>query len=214
MPKVWERSGSEYSILVWQSTEPLEDLLEMASLNEVDLKKFDSFISLSRKREWLTVRKMIKLLFPGNVSTTITYEENGRPRLEGRHISISHSHEWIALMVSENHKIGIDIEIIGPSIENLAKKFLSSEEDQSASSTHRIEKLHVMWGAKEVLFKIHALGNIIFKQDLFVFPFNYSGSGNVKASILKKGYERDYTIHYLRTGDYMLTWSMENEQAK
>ena len=211
MPKVWERSCSEYFILVWQSTEPMEELLEMASLNDDDRKKFDSFISLSRKREWLTVRKMIKLLLPGNVSNSITYEENGRPRLEGFNISISHSHEWIAVMVSENHKIGIDIEIIGPRIENLAKKFLSANEDLSAISTHRIEKLHVMWGAKEVLFKIHAIGNVIFKKDLFVYTFNYSGSGNVKASILKKGYERDYTIHYLKTGDYMLTWSMENE---
>jgi 4'-phosphopantetheinyl transferase len=211
MPKVWEKSVDEYSILVWQSTEPLEDLLEMASLNEADLKKFNSFISLSRKREWLTVRKIIKLLIPGTASSLITYEENGKPRLEGCHISISHSHDWIAIMVSEKHKIGIDIEIIGQRIENLAKKFLSSEEDQSAISEHRIEKLHIMWGAKEVLYKIHALGNVIFKKDLFVFPFNYSGSGQVRASIMKKGYERDYTIHYLKTGDYMLAWSMEND---
>ena len=211
MPKVWEKTHSEYSILVWQSTEPLEELLEMASLNEADLKKFNAFISLSRKREWLTVRKLLKLLLPGPESTLITYEENGRPRLEGCHLSISHSHEWIAIMVSQKHKIGIDIEIVGSRIENLAKKFLSSEENNSANSPHRIEKLHIMWGAKEVLYKIHAFGNVIFNKDLFVFPIDNAASGHVRASLLKKGYEGEYTIHYLKIDDYMLAWSVEKK---
>ena len=112
-------------------------------------------------------------------------------------------------MISKKNRIGIDIECIAPRIEKLSKKFLSEQEDSSAYGSKRMEKLHVMWGAKEVLFKIHSIGNLIFKKDIFVYSFDYSGSGEIKASILKEGFEKDYSVQYLKTGKYMLTWSVE-----
>ncbi len=207
MPKVWLQSGKNYSIIVWQSTEPLAELLENAGLTDSEHAKWAAFLSNARKREWLTVRNAIRLL-PGNSGETIQYDENGKPNLADKSISISHSNDFIAVMVSEKGNIGIDIEEIGTRIERLSQKFLSQNEKQYGYSSKHIEKLHVMWGAKEVLFKIHSIGNLIFITDLLVHPFIYTGSGVVQASILKKGFEKDYSVNYLQMNDYMLVWGM------
>ncbi len=208
MPKVWLQSGENNSIIVWHSTEPLAELLENARLSVSEHAKWSTFLSNARKREWLTVRNAIQLLLPGNSAEAIQYDENGKPKLADKSISISHSNDFIAVMVSEKGNIGIDIEEIGTRIERLSQKFLSQNEKQYGYSSKHIEKLHVMWGAKEVLFKIHSIGNLIFITDLLVHPFIYTGSGVVQASILKKGFEKDYSVNYLQMNDYMLVWGM------
>jgi len=207
MPKVLEKSGSDYSLLVWNSTEPIDELLKNASLTSEEKSKYDSFISQTRKREWLTVRKMVKDLIPE--SSPIVYDENGKPHLKNYNLSISHSHNWIAILVSPHKRVGIDIEIIGSRIDKLAVKFLCAEEDLEARSDKRIEKLHVMWGAKETLFKIHGIGNVEFKSEFLVYPFNYSHSGIVKASNLKKGFEKEYDVYYLKSEGYMIVWCVD-----
>lgn len=208
MPKVWLQSGENYSIIVWHSTEPIEELLENARLSESEYTKWRAFLSNARKREWLTVRNAVRILIPGNPQNVIHYDENGKPKLTYKSISISHSNDFIAVMISEKENIGIDIEEIGTRIERLSQKFLSVNEKQYGYSSKHIEKLHVMWGAKEVLFKIHSIGNLIFISDLLVHPFIYTGSGVVQATILKKGFEKDYPVNYLQMNDYMLVWGV------
>src|SRR5205085_10711498 len=103
----------------------------------------------------------------------------------------------------------VDIEFIHPRIELLSRKFLSDNEKPDLADPRHLEKLHVMWGAKEVLYKIHSVGGIEFRKDLFVNDFEYSTSGSLQASILKQGFEREYTIGYEKLGRFMLTWAVE-----
>jgi phosphopantetheinyl transferase len=187
----------------------MEQLLEKAALSEVDRVRWESFLSPTRRREWLTVRLVVKDLLPGGAYRAIRYDDRGKPHLPEQGISISHSNEFIAVMVSGKKHLGIDIEEIGTRIERLSQKFLSENEKQYAFSARHVEKLHVMWGAKETLFKIHGIGHVDFKNDLYVHPFIYTGSGYIRASILKKGYEKDYTVNYHMLGDYMLAWAVE-----
>ena len=51
MPEVWRKTGKNYSILVWQSTEPMNVLLTKASLSVYEFEKWRTFISEKRKRE-------------------------------------------------------------------------------------------------------------------------------------------------------------------
>ena len=108
MPVTWRKSTNDYSIIVWKSTEPIEALLQNASLNHNEISEWNSFQSHSRKREWLTVRSALQILLPGANSSTIYYDGNGKPHLkEDGFISISHSHEYIAVMKSNFSELKI-----------------------------------------------------------------------------------------------------------
>ncbi len=209
MPVTWRKKENNFSIVVWKSIEPLDVLLQNAALNPNETLVWNSYKSESRKREWLTVRIALKIIIPGANGSSIYYDLNGKPQLkEGGFISISHSHEYIAILKSDNPEIGIDIEIINDRIIKLSEKFLSEDEKLNINTENRIEKLQVLWGAKEVLYKIHSLGGIDFKKDLTVQPFDYKTSGDLFASIQKKGFQKDYKIFYKKIDQYMLSWSI------
>ncbi len=209
MPVVWQKQNKEYSLLVWKSIEQMSDLLQNAALSQRETADWNSFKSESRKREWLTVRNALKLLIPGANGSSIYYDGNGKPQIiADGFISISHTQEYIAVLKSNISEIGVDIEFIHPRIEKLSQKFLSDDEKLAVSDENKIEKLHVIWGAKEVLYKIHSIGGIDFKKDLSVHPFDYHVNGELKASILKKGFKQDYKISYEKTDQCMLTWAI------
>lgn len=209
MPVTWRKKENNFSIVVWKSIEPLSVLLQKAELNRNETLVWSSFRSESRKREWLTVRIALKIIIPGANGSSIYYDLNGKPQLiEEGFISISHSQEYIAILKSDNPEIGIDIEIINDRIIKLSEKFLSADEKPNINTENRIEKLQVLWGAKEVLYKIHSLGGIDFKKDLTVRPFDYKTPGDLIASIQKKSFQKEYKIFYEKIDQYMLSWSI------
>lgn len=190
MPEIWRKTEPKYSIIIWQSIEPIAELLTSARLNETDYSKYCSFLSDTRRREWVTVRTALNVLLE-NENGNIIYNANGRPELVGQKpISISHSGQYIAVMIAEQSRIGIDIEEIHPRIERLARKFVNDEENAFIGQDHRIEMIHVIWGAKEVLYKIHSRGSVDFKKDLLVSQFEFNETGNchafIKKNLLKK----------------------------
>jgi len=206
MPVIWEKSDSNCLIKVWHSSEDFGELLEKASLTDAERQEWLAFRSESRRREWLTVRALVREALPG--VGEITYDENGKPQLPGRPVSISHSHEYIALMTSPQKKVGVDIEIIHPRIEKLARKFLS-EQERNLFNPLSLESLHVMWSAKEVLYKIHGSGGLEFKKHLAVHPFDLQQAGKLRASINKDDLKRDFDIGYDITSNYILAWGSE-----
>ena len=207
MPVTWQQSTNDFSIIVWHSTEPLEVLLKNAEINNEETLEWKAFKSESRKREWLTVRNALQILIPHSKKVVVLYDVNGKPLLEKGYISISHSQNYIAVMKTITPGIGIDIESINPRILKLAQKFLSENEKEHVITDNRLEKFHVIWGAKEVLYKIHSIGGINFKKDLLVHSFKYENSGIIDASILKKGYEENFKVRYEKLDGYMLTWA-------
>jgi 4'-phosphopantetheinyl transferase len=214
MPEIWRKKETNFNIIVWQSIEPVTMLLEAARLSEPDYLAFLSFKSETRKREWTTVRAALRHLDPLS-DNTINYNENGRPQLVGeKAISISHSGDIITVMTCDNARIGIDIEKIHPRIEKLAPKFVNEKEFGFIDSLDRQKKLHIIWGAKEVLFKIYSKGNVDFRKELQVEPFENSTKGICKASIKKTDFEKNLIVYYEQIGSYMLTYSIEEGSTK
>src|SRR5205823_6644372 len=121
------------------------------------------------------------------LQTSIIYDEHGKPHLENSttKISVSHTKEFVALLISETNDAGIDIEKIHHRIEKIAPKFLSEEEKTRTPSWHQLRYYHIIWGAKEVLFKIHGRGELLFKEHLFTEPFTIEEKGSFYAWIKK-----------------------------
>ena len=211
MPIVLKKDESDYSIGIWKSIESFEELLNLEALNQADLEKWKSFQSDKRKREWLTVRVLLRKLFPDTVLPTIRYDEYGKPFLDNeKAISISHTKEFVAILITSKAYAGIDLEAIRERITSLSAKFTNEPEEKSLPKACLVEHLHVIWGAKEVLFKLYGRGEIDFRANLFVEPFLFAESGLITASVLKNDINKKHEITYELWDNKMLTYSVSD----
>jgi phosphopantetheinyl transferase len=124
------------------------------------------------QRAFLSVRKLLQEI--NHTDADLYYDEFGKPHLKNKNfVSISHSHEFSAIIIS-NQKVGIDIEMQREKIIRIADKFVNTKELnrlKSLNSKDYIKKLTVKWGAKEAIFKIRNESGISFKDHIQVNSF-------------------------------------------
>ena len=113
MPQIYFENLKSFcnaEIFFWHIKEGCNELSEYIADNGTLLSEAKRrFKSESRQREWLATRALLhSTQYKGE---TILYNDNGKPYLAGnnRHISISHTNEYVAIAVSD-YPIGIDIE--------------------------------------------------------------------------------------------------------
>jgi len=211
MPQVLKKDTDDFSLGIWQSTESFDELLKIEPLNKPDFEKWTLFQSEKRKREWLTVRVLLRTLFPNQRLPIITYNEQGKPFLDiPKAISISHTKDFIAIITTSKKSAGVDLEVLRDSISVLAPKFISEAEERSVPLKNKIEYLHVLWGAKEVLYKLHGRGELDFRAHLMVEAFNYEAKGSIIATINKELTQKRHRINYELWQNMMLAYSVSD----
>lgn len=139
-----------------------------------------------RQKERLAVRALCKELTGTEIS--IGYHPSGRPFVTdgSLQLSISHTEGYAAVIFSERHEVGIDIEHITNKVDKLATRFMN--EDEKAGNT--VERL-LHWSAKETAFKILDKEGIDFCRDFKVTGFTqYDGQSDVDRTV------GDLTLHY------------------
>lgn len=208
MPIVHRNTPSDgtFSLAVWESTEPLDELLACTPLDEREILYFQSLRSESRKREFLTVRHLLSMLCGSNEG--IVYNEFGKPALKsGGFISITHSKAHIGLIVSNGNAVGIDLEALRPQITTLAPKFISNRELTLFGTSLDEHTMHLIWGAKEVLFKLYGKGELDFKKDMEVAPSSTVHLHPIKATLRKNDCIIHAAIHHTVMNGFMLVWT-------
>lgn len=197
---------------IWHIAEALGELLKMKQVPEEDISVLKSFSYEHRKKEWLVSRILTEqLLREKNIR--IIYDEHNKPFLKDsdKHISISHSHNLLAVILDE-YETGIDIELIKPKILRIKEKFMSDAELQSVQKENFAEQLTVYWCAKESLYKLYGKKELAFKENLFVEPFFYSEKGTIRGWIKNHTVKRTFVLQYqtLKCGEdsYMLAYVM------
>lgn len=176
------------------------DLVQLAQLTDYEKQLFDGFQSEARKIEWLTVRGLINTIFKKKV--LIAYADNGQPFLtEFPHynISISHTKTVVAIAISQNFKIGVDVEMIHPRLLKIADKFLNnSENDLLQDLTTMMDKIRFLttvWSAKESFYKIIG-SDVDYRSDLSVKQFPLSNSGALVIEYSNHGEISKYLSEY------------------
>ncbi len=208
MPLVLIKKKPDFILGIWESKEPFDELVSALPHNLHDPSGWKSLSSEKRKREWLSVRVLIAALTGENQEVPeLSYTELGKPMLSnGYCISISHTRTFVAAIISENRAVGIDLETLRERIEVLAPKFAGKEEFLNAPALNRMEYFHVIWGAKEVMFKISGQTELDFKAHLQVGPFEYEQDGRLFGRISKGNFKEEYTIQYQLWKNMMLAW--------
>jgi len=199
--------GNSTQILVWQVTESYTELLEQVVLNDSNRMRLDGMKSEMHQRAFLSVRKLLQET--GHTDLDLYYDEYGKPHLHGeKHISITHSHNFAAIIVSDE-TVGIDIELQRNKITRIADKFCDSEfQFLDRDSEEYIRKLTVIWGAKEAIFKIRNEKGISFKDHILVQSFKLDAKQN-NAKLHFNNVVKDFNIHFEEIEDFTLVYAFE-----
>jgi len=160
----------ETQIYVWKIEESYEQLRTEVPLNQHSENRINGMKSELHRRGFLSVRKILHE--KGYSDFDLYYDEFGKPHLkDGKHVSITHSHEFAAVVFSDQN-IGIDLEKQREKIKILDYKFAEFEMTWlDLNAADYIRKLTVVWGIKEAIFKIRNEVGISFNDHIFVQPF-------------------------------------------
>lgn len=188
---------------VWKREEELELLESVTALNTNELKEYNTITNESRKKEWLTTRILLTEILQQKI--TIGHSLYGKPFLidHKSNVSISHSRNYVAIIVSSNYQPGVDIEYISSRIEKVKHKFLTPNE---LGWCLNIDQQTTCWSAKESVFKIfekelnfHDMETSPFKVDL--------DSGRFNIKILNRSKESYFVINYRLIENDILTYT-------
>jgi len=147
------------------------------------------------QRAFMSIRQLLGQL--GYVDHDMYYDDFGKPHLKnGNFISITHSYEFTAIIISENIAVGIDIEKQRDKILKIAPKFTPLKEYRTLANDDAVmRKLTIVWGAKESLYKIYGVKGLSFLQHIHVKDFDFD-NGMTTAVINYQGNESLYDITF------------------
>jgi 4'-phosphopantetheinyl transferase len=214
MPLILHHKINESTFLgAWKIDETTENMRIQLYLDENDEKYFASFGNELRKKHWLSYRLILQeLLKPKNIK--IIYDKYGKPGMPDfkGYFSVSHSGDYSVAIVSNEIPVGIDIERIRERIVRVAERFLSTEEPGQIGDSDKLEKLHIYWGAKESLYKLHGKPDVDLQKDIRIEPFDYLciGEGSCRARMDTTEGVGFYDIFYRKIEDYMMVWAVRH----
>lgn len=192
---------------VWEITEDYDTLYSLVKLDKAERARLESFRSLSRKLEWLSVRALIKSMKGDN--SKITYNADNKPFINGgsANISISHSRNLTAILVSPDKRVGIDLEYMSGKISRLGHKFMNTREVLTTKAEEKKFHLYLHWCAKEALFKICDKQDVNFKEGITILPFEPADNGFIRGHVVNSAGEEIFDLEYLHHENYALVWS-------
>jgi 4'-phosphopantetheinyl transferase len=190
MPIINKIESEKITILVWEITETLEEIIALGEgINT------DNYTSEKRKKEHLASRLLVNEICP---TKTIIYNEFGAPELNnGKHISISHSKELVAVILSDK-KTGLDIEQISEKSFRIASKFVSEKNLINLNK----EKATLIWCLKEAIYKWYQKGGVDFIKDIIIPEFFAKKNGKVTAYFRRK----KLNLNYLKINNHYLVY--------
>jgi len=202
--------SSTTRILVWKITESFEELRSQVTLKEKTQLRLNGMKSELHQRGFLSVRMLLQEA--GFNDLDLHYDEFGKPYLNcHHHISITHSHHFSAIIISEE-AVGIDIEMQREKIIRIADKFVNNKESLCLGATNNqdyIKKLTVKWGAKEAIFKIRNEPGISFKDNIWVNSFEIEDQKTTAILEMEK-VKQQFAIYFEEFEGFTLVYAFEN----
>ncbi len=196
MPVIFEKQiDVTKKLAVWHITEQLEELFVLSR------KTFNPQLSIKRNTEKVVSHLLVEYLLR-NPNLILLNDINGKPYFSDNATSVSftHSMDMVACIINTSGTpVGIDIEKIRDSIVQIAPKFVTKKD-----ITQYNDKLHfhLIWGAKEVLYKIYSLKNLDFKKHLTVCIQKNDGYGIIS----NNEYYSEHNLQHTILKDFMLVW--------
>lgn len=200
---------TETNLYLWKITEDFTTLLNAVSLKKDSLERLKEMKSESHQKGFLAVRMLLQ-----NINYTdfdLVYDKSGKPNLQnGKSISISHSHLFSALVVS-NVAVGLDIEQLKTKTLKIAPRFMDVSHLTNLSQEEKIKKATVVWGIKESIFKLKNEKGISFPNHIFEEDFAFEDK-TTKATLQFNQKEDRFKVVFDSVEDYIFVCAFENNK--
>lgn len=196
------------SVYLWKVTEPEDELSKGIVLTPHCQNRMNGMKSEAHRQAFLSIRHL--MAEAGYSDSDLFYDAAGKPHLkDGNHISITHSHNFTGIIVSETDEVGIDIEMQRDKILRIAHKFTPIQEYRTLANTDAIiRKLTMVWGAKESLYKIYAQKGLSFLRHINVMDFTFEDKRTV-AEILYEGNKSHYDVEFLEFEGFTCAYALK-----
>ena len=155
-----------------------------------------------RKKQILFVRDYLNRL---NLFADFYYDNNGKPHLKNKHISISHSKDVIGVYIHEDKKIGIDVEHYGEKIIRVASRFMN-EYEKNKYASNDLEILTLIWSAKECVFKKYGAETTFFASHQTVLEIDTIGK-MIVVEVKNQGVGVHERLFYQKLDSFVLVYS-------
>ena len=131
MPVIFNKNIDEQTILsVWKIEETESELINGLQLKAHELEFISSLNNGKRLLHWLSTRLLLRKMLNTSDYIDCRMNPHGKPYLVNLdyEISLSHSFDYAAVMISKDKKVGVDIELIKDKIKKIQSKFLTDLE--------------------------------------------------------------------------------------
>jgi len=209
MPLVYQQNINITTKLgVWHIAEPEEFFLAQVPLQR-------EITHPNKRLQHLAGRYLLKELYPNFPYDLIRIADTRKPFLanEAYHFSISHCGKYATVMVSTDHRVGVDVELVTHKVDKIKHKFLSEDELLLLKNVPNVpysvfsEKLlTAAWSIKESLFKWQGSSEVDFIKHLAIVKMEIEDNmGLAHCKILKNG-EIDLRVHLLFFEGNCISW--------
>ena len=184
--------------------------LSPKELNKDDKKLFKLKKNNLLKEQFLATRKTLS---NENSDYIITYDLDGKPILNSEfNISISHSHEIAALVISNNLKFGMDVQFKESKILNIQNKFLNEFEKLNIGHDPSIDILTMIWTSKESIYKAIGLKGISFSKNIQIEKFTVKDKIGIGYYI--NGAEKvKFDLRFFYLDEYIICYASQNLES-
>jgi phosphopantetheinyl transferase len=211
MPELRRKTiGRDTVCAIWHITENTDELLSAISLDTAEEGIYNAFVAESRKKQWLAYRLLVRELLKPE-KACLDYDPSGKPvfRHQNLHLSVTHTADLAAVIISRTSNVGIDIEMVRPRIMKVTDKFISPEEMKSIVPGNELEQFTLAWCAKEALYKLYGKRNLDFREDIRLALPAAAGM-EFDATVSNGDKQSSYHLASERNDDCILVYCLEN----
>ena len=184
--------------------------LNPRKLNNEEIKLFKLKKSNLLKEQFLAIRKILAL---ENSDYIITYDLDGKPSLNSEfNISISHSNEIAALVVSNKKMIGLDVQFKESKILNIQNKFLNKFEKLNIVGDPSIDILTMIWTSKESIYKAIGLKGISFSENIKIDKVTVKDKIG-KGYYINGAEKVKFDLRFFYLDEYILCYASQNLES-
>jgi len=210
MPLFYDKINGNAKIAIWHIAEEKNFFLQKVPLQR-------EITHPHKQLQHLAGRYLLQHLYPDFPYHLIEIADTRKPFLpnEEYHFSISHCGDYAAVIVSKDHRVGIDIELVTPKVEKIKHKFLNEEEielvnGQWSMVNDEIRLLTLLWCCKEAVFKWYGSGEVDFKDDIHLQPFDLNVDEGIISCEFVKDEKFSLNIQYIFFDGLYLAWVAVN----
>ncbi|AXG68452.1 4'-phosphopantetheinyl transferase superfamily protein [Kordia sp. SMS9] len=204
--------NNDTKVLIWKIEESFEELNRDMQLTNHCQQRLDGMRSEIHQRGFLSVRHLLAQF--GYTDFDLFYDDKGKPHLkDGKHISITHSFQFSAIIVSKSIPVGIDIEMQRDKIVRIAHKFTPLYEYRTlANHEALVRKLTIVWGGKESIYKVYSEKGLSFLKHIDIDDFSMDVS-HTKGNVYYGNETARYALDFLEFEGFTCVFALEENRS-